>query len=48
MIFNSKDGSPTFTWNTNVSVNTTAQKRTINVIFNRLTTGITLTSWNEQ
>lgn len=44
---NSKGAGPTFTWNMIVSVNTTSSKRNINVIFNRETTGIKLTSWNE-
>lgn len=44
---NSKTGSPTVTWDMNVTVNTTTVKRTINVNFARSSTGITLTKWNE-
>lgn len=44
---NSKTGSGTVTWDTDVTVDTTDYKRTININFTRSPTGITLNSWNE-
>lgn len=43
----SKTGSPTVTWTVNATITSTAYKRTIQVVFNRASTGITLTSWKE-
>jgi len=43
----SKTGSGTVTWDMNVTLNTTINKRTINVNFTRSPTQITLVSWNE-
>ena len=47
VVVNSKTGSPTVTWDMNVTVDTTTIKRTINVNFARSSTGISLNKWNE-
>ena len=44
---NSKIVSSTVTWDVTVKSSTTDYKRTIEVVFNRADTGITLTSWKE-
>jgi hypothetical protein len=44
---NSKTGSGTVTWNMTVTSSTTTVKRQVQVIFDRGSTGITLTSWKE-
>ncbi len=44
----SKVGSNPVVWTMNATTATTAYKRTIQVVFNRSATGITLTSWKEQ
>lgn len=43
----SKTGSGTVTWDMNVTVSTTAYKRTVNVDFTRSSTGLSLITWKE-
>lgn len=43
----SKVGSPTVTWTMQVTTQATQYKRTVEIVFNRAPTGITLTSYKE-
>ncbi|MBI2049367.1 hypothetical protein HYT32_00425 [Candidatus Roizmanbacteria bacterium] len=43
----SKIGSPTVTWTINITTADTLYKRTVEIVFERSETGITLTSWKE-